>query len=537
MLKVIIVEDEEKICNMIATFIDWDKLGFHIIGTARDGLKGKELIRREQPDVVITDIRMPGCDGIEMIESIKEEFPDMDIIIISGHKNFEYAHNALKFGIQYFLLKPIMESELEEILVKISERRRKNLTQRSKIQDMQERINTQNNILRNNFLTGLCAEENYYSNMMINEINAKYATSFAMEHFCVLIARCNKKYSNDTSGSENALINIVPLVEQIYGDLTEELIYGMNDYGLVIVLNYKQSDKDSISERHQVFCKNAAQRIMALGMYLFYIGVGCEVSSVQELQHSFFSALMALRNRIFSKEEGLLVFDGKYHEQEDITAIVSYDKYYQLLESIKKQNEAGMEQWFWELTARLQETPSLTLSQLYSICTQTFEYVERLIEKNCRDKAEHHCTLQKLKIALLDANTVNEIVRILQHQISSLAKYYFNDEESGQNQHIRKAIAYIQENFGAPLKLEDVAKYVYLNPTYFSEMFKMECKVNFSDYLLNVRIENAKKMLRETDYSVAQIASKVGYSDAKYFSKTFTKVVGIKPTGYRKLYV
>ena len=537
MLKVIIVEDEEKICNMIATFIDWNKMGFHVIGTAKDGLTGKELIKREQPDVVITDIRMPGCDGIEMIESIKTEYPDMDIIIISGHKNFEYAHKAIKFGIRYFLLKPIMESELEEILIEICERHRKELNQQSEMRYMQARINTQNDILRNNFLMDLCDEKNHFSNTMLPEINSKYAAGFATARFCVLLARCNKKYSNDISGSENALMNILPLVERTYGDLTEELIYGINDYGLVIVLNYREMERNSIKERHAVFYKNAAQRIRALGMYLFYIGVGHEVSMIQHLHRSFFSALLAIRNRVFVKEEGLLSYNGNFSEQEDTLSIVSYDSYSQLLEAIKKQNEAGMEQWFLELHTRLREIPSLNLSQLYSICMQVFDYVERLIEKNCRDTIDRIHVLQELKIALLEANTLNGVVRALREQVNALARHYFNDESSGQNQHIRKAIAYIQENYGSPLKLEDVAKHVYLNPTYFSEIFKMECKVNFSDYLLDIRIENAKKMLRETDLSVAQIAAKVGYSDAKYFSKIFTKVVGIKPTGYRKLYV
>jgi len=534
--KVVIVEDEEKICNMISTFIDWNKVGFEVIGTASDGITGKALIKQVHPDVVITDIRMPGCDGIEMIESVKEEFPDIDIIIISGHKNFEYAHRAIKFGIRYFLLKPIIEAELMEILAEISENHEKLFTQQSEMISMQDRINTQNDILRNNFTQDLCADKNYISHMTRSEINSKYATKFTDSKYCVLIARCNKRYNNDMSGGENILINLLPLVKRSYVDAADELVYDINDYGLVIVINYNEQQGSRIREAHQVFHNNAVQRIKALGLYLFYIGVGNQVSSIQQLQDSFTSAELAIRSRVFSNSEGFITYCGSLDYNADTRSIVSDDYYLQLLGHIKKHNESGMERWFVELNSKLNDFPALNLSQLYSICMQAFGYVADLVENSCKNQFDRAKLLQECNMALLDANSVPNVVKLLAGQINGLAQHFFNDEESGHNQHVRKAIAYIEEHYSDQLKLGDVAKHVYLNPTYFSEVFKEECGVTFTDYLLNVRIEGAKKMLRETDIGIVQIAANAGYLDAKYFSKIFTRVVGIKPTGYRKLY-
>ena len=285
--KVLIVEDEERICNMIASFIDWNAMGFEIVGTAQNGILGKEIIKKTMPDVVITDIRMPGCDGIEMIEGLKDDYPDMDIIIISGHKHFEYAHKALRFGIRYYLLKPIIETDLEEILVEIREKHEKKAYQKNRIEDMQEKITRQNDALRRGFIKDVCSDNNAFSNMLIHEVNEKYATDFSDTEYCVLVVRCNKRYSNDNSGGENILMNVLPLAERAYSGAVNEILCDINDYGLVIVLNYDIEAKDELLQKHIQFQKSAMQRIEALGVYLMYVGVGTEVSVIQDVNKSF----------------------------------------------------------------------------------------------------------------------------------------------------------------------------------------------------------------------------------------------------------
>lgn len=537
MLKVVIVEDEERICNMIASFIDWNAMGFEIVGTAQNGILGKEIIKKTMPDVVITDIRMPGCDGIEMIEGLKDDYPDMDIIIISGHKHFEYAHKALRFGIRYYLLKPIIETDLEEILVEIREKHEKKAYQKNRIEDMQEKITRQNDALRRGFIKDICSDNNAFSNMLIHEVNEKYATDFSDTEYCVLVVRCNKRYSNDNSGGENILVNVLPLAERAYSGAVNEILCDINDYGLVIVLNYDIEAKDELLQKHIQFQKSAMQRIEALGVYLMYVGVGTEVSVIQDVNKSFNKAVLAIRNRVFSKKEGFLKFDGELNPNTETMNIVSFEFYSQLIDFVKKHDVANIERWFLQLYSKLGAVTELSLSQLYSICLQSFKYVAELLENTSKNSAGVDKLLSELKMSLLDANSVYNVVQILSEQVLSMAKQYFNTEDSGYSQHIRKAISYIEENYGKQIKLDDVAKYVYLNPTYFSEIFKTECGVNFSDYLLNIRIEQAKKMLRETNMGIGQIAANVGYADSKYFSKIFTKAVGIKPTGYRKLYV
>ena len=122
MLKVIIADDERLICRLVQALGDWEALDMEVAGLAENGLEALELIERERPDILITDIRMPGCDGLELIRRAKELRPELEIVIISGYAHFEYAQTAIRYGVGNYLLKPIKKDELMETLRKMKER-------------------------------------------------------------------------------------------------------------------------------------------------------------------------------------------------------------------------------------------------------------------------------------------------------------------------------------------------------------------------------------------------------------------------------
>ena len=118
MLKVIIADDEERVCRLVQVLADWEALGMEVAGTASNGLEALELVKKIRPDILITDIRMPGCYGLELIQHAKEELPQLEIVIISGYAHFEYAQSAIKHGVGDYLLKPIQKQELMATLKK-----------------------------------------------------------------------------------------------------------------------------------------------------------------------------------------------------------------------------------------------------------------------------------------------------------------------------------------------------------------------------------------------------------------------------------
>ena len=122
MWKVIIADDEKLICKLVQTLVDWNSLGMEIVGTAENGLEALALIEEKSPNILITDIRMPGCNGLELIKQAREIQPDIEIVIISGYAHFEYAQTAIAYGVGNYILKPIKQAELTETLQKIVKR-------------------------------------------------------------------------------------------------------------------------------------------------------------------------------------------------------------------------------------------------------------------------------------------------------------------------------------------------------------------------------------------------------------------------------
>ena len=122
MLKVMIADDEERICKLIIALVDWEKMGMEVIGVAHDGLEAIEMATKFRPEKLITDIQMLGCSGLDLIEKVKRSITDLEIIIISGYAHFDYAQSAIKFGVGNYLLKPIDKMELYTTLRKLKER-------------------------------------------------------------------------------------------------------------------------------------------------------------------------------------------------------------------------------------------------------------------------------------------------------------------------------------------------------------------------------------------------------------------------------
>ena len=122
MLSVVLADDENKILLLLQKLIDWGSMGYEIVGTANDGLRALELVREKQPDLLITDVRMPGCSGIELIQRAKDLQPNLRFIVISGYRKFEYAQNALKYGVEDYLLKPIKQDDLTGILLRLKDK-------------------------------------------------------------------------------------------------------------------------------------------------------------------------------------------------------------------------------------------------------------------------------------------------------------------------------------------------------------------------------------------------------------------------------
>ena len=155
-MKAIIADDERKICMLIRELIDWQALGIEIVDEAYSGTSAYEKIRRHKPEIVITDIRMPGMDGLEMIRRLKREKLDTEFIIISGHKNFEYAHTAIQFGVSNYLLKPLTATDLYDNVLDVSRRILRRRNKEDELERLHDRLDYSYQLIGKQFVSRFC---------------------------------------------------------------------------------------------------------------------------------------------------------------------------------------------------------------------------------------------------------------------------------------------------------------------------------------------------------------------------------------------
>ena len=528
MVKLVVADDEERVCRLIVALGNWEELGIKVVGTAANGIQALELIRKEKTDILITDIRMPGLNGLELIEKVREISPDIKIMIISGYANFEYAQNALKQGVSDYLLKPINKDALNESLAKmvhqIENERRTDMA----FQDIQNERREELIKLRNMLLHDLCHDRSL--GLSEDILREKYYLNVQPGLYQVLAI---KQDAGGNDSKEDTIELIWHKMEEILQrEITKECydfvtaIEGKYLYGL---MNYPARN----SEKIRKIVRNCFNQMLARNDYLgktqLSLGLGFSVKEAENIKDSFVLANRSLAERLLEGNSKILEADasnGVLYEKKLVDKFIrNLGSALQTLDVEEIRNTINV------IYNETMETPGVhgweileMIRQCGSIFIMRLDVPDKAeLQKEFDNKCDNCVTVNALFTCLLDfmLTEVNQMIAL-------------REEDSVRP--VRLAKQYIHNHYQEQITLEEVSDYVGLTPAYFSVMFKKETEIGFAKYLINERIEGAKDLLRESTLSVADICRKVGYNDPKHFTRLFEKNVGVKPAVYRKLY-
>lgn len=537
MIKVIIADDEENVCQLIRGLIDWKSLDMEIVGVAHNGVEALDMIKILSPDLMITDIRMPGYDGLEMIQRAKLIKEDLDFIIISGYSHFEYAQNAIKYGVSDYLLKPIKKEDFLIALNKMRERYLQRTEQLSNEERLKNRLKSYAVKMRSNLFTerllkkGMTTED-----LTLESINENYHFAFQPGLFQVCAVKID-------CGFEDQYNNTIPILEDkingIINRLIKEQCFDMelycDDSTTYCIFNYDANHKKSIRKQVKTVFDEFMVQKAAFEQHEFTIGAGMTVEDVSLLKESFRSARYAVNQRLLlgtgrfieeyavqlhPQQEGAMLAEmnrtmGAALEVLDRDAVLSR------IDSLKQQIIAENVLSGQEIISVAHHVCEMYLTHLRNNQIQV-HYADEFYEKFC--------------VHADRCGSIHQLFQYLSLMVGESLEVIIEDKKQEDTKPIRLAKQYIQQNYSKPISLEEVSGIVGFNPTYFSTLFKKESGSNFVDYLSEVRMNSAKELLRETNLSVASVCEQVGYNDLKNFTKNFKKIVGLKPNEYRKLY-
>lgn len=539
-LKLIIADDEHRVCQLIENILSWKDYGVVLSGTAYNGVDAFQLIQDVKPDIVITDIRMPGYDGITLIEKSKKIDPDISFIIVSGHRDFEYAQRALKFGAEDYLLKPVSRKELEQIILRVIEKKNfKN--EKHKIEKERQRELYQNReILRNQLAKNIIDAGCIINPFELLSYKEKYSVSFQTSDFQVIIFQLDLNESVQSIKSTVALDTILQKTESTVSSFLKkyafEILCTKKDFSLIYILNVKKPTGLSFRELEHLH-EAAIQKISEYGRWSITLCSGKVINKIELLPESYQEAEFAKRDRIIRGCGKILEKRSTKDVEEELRDYNFDELEYEIKSSIDSGDHSKLENIF--LTTVLQKNRSVriqnpdTVFELFRFSTGIYLDKVKSLSDNDFDTNDLFTETEKI---LSNAGTIKQISERIAELYSNSFKNILSLKRVKDYRPIRIAKEYIDKHYSENISLNSVAREVGFNPAYFSSLFKKETGINFKEYLLQKRIETAKQLLISENDSIMMISERVGYKDVRYFSKTFAKTVGIKPNMYRKIY-
>lgn len=534
MLKVLIADDEEKICQLIEKLIDWQSLGMEIAGVANNGIEAFEKIGTLAPDVVVTDIRMPGYDGLDLVKKTRELGLGVEFVIISGYRHFEYAQTAIRFGVSDYLLKPIRKDELTETLRKIKERYEQKNEQLTYEERVRLAMKSDAERLRTTWFSGvLYRERREQDNHGLEEINRQYYYRMQPGCFQIVCVKFDGVSMHEEKNLEFLTDKTTQVAAQMFGDLVYDWELYVENSHIYLLLNYGEEEKKMVRRQ----CRSMLNELTVLESILegmrVTIGFGLPVEDILKLR-------LSLKSARYLVEQRLVAGTGKLLEGElrDGANLAEDDWFAEFNQAMSAALESLDRQQVRDCLKKLQDgllgIPDVTGHEILQMCREVCN-LYLFFMKNHKIAIESNF-IERFNQGAEYCASAGELLRYLQKEITASYDEAVAGKLQEDNRPIRVAKQYIRDHFNETITLEDVSEVAGFNTTYFSSLFKKETGKTFLEYLSGVRMEQAKTLLKETNLNVAAICEEVGYSDVKYFTKGFTKYTGLKPNEYRKLY-
>lgn len=511
MLKVLLVDDEKIVLQGVQHILKGQSDYCEVIGTADSGLKGLSLIDELNPDVVITDIKMPDISGLELLKAAKEKHPDLYVIMLSGHAEFDMAREALQYGAYDYLLKPCKHQKISELLRKIHEEVKEDALVKNEYSKMREELTQSKKALEEVKVKEILLNING-NNMDVEHLDG---TLMVIENGQVKKAwsnRCEKAYSSFVMALEkDFMCQSLTIKHQkiliIYNcfdlNMIKEKLYQLkmtlNRHGCLIIgaISALKGGREDLSKAY-------SDCTSTIDYFRFN-----EVYHVTISKDSFESTDLEGLNHLFDEEKIFRsLFKGDCEYIKDSTKKL----FNQLLEGKLRYDHTLTKTKMIQLMVLIEMRLNSNNMDLHQVFDKRINYIY---------------DIEKTK-------TIRQLFDYVGNVLFVIASYI---ERS--NCHIppsiRQAMDYIETHFDQDISMNEVAESVYLNPWYFSELFKEKTGITFTDFLTNVRLENAKKLLRTSNLKNFEIAEKVGFENASYFNAVFKKKVGLTPRTYRQM--
>ncbi|HOJ10449.1 MAG TPA: response regulator [Clostridiales bacterium] len=497
MYKVFIADDESMVVKSLKASIKWSEYGFEIVGEAYNGIEAYNEITSLKPDIVFTDIRMPGINGLELIKKVREENINTCFVVISGYAEFAYVQKALNYGALGFCLKPFDENEIIGVLNKA-----KDVIKKSRILIEAELLT----IIDDNSSFGRDRKAKILDILgveKIKETGIQALVTIGCNTICIpeinsislRIGKNKNAYILSGSNSPESIKGYLARYPGMHGDRDPKSVGNSGNLAEALRNNTLQKSLIGAGLSGVYYSSDHLHDIIdeaSVAAYQYFMTGDSDVYQYTEPEQDELGfVLMQLQNSIV-KEEAALIQDA-FSMVEKVFAEGAYNikhafqVYNIVTHSFYSHDSVKSGEYIFD----------------YEQLTNSYKNFTEMLENLSRQLVENAGIVQEL--------TAQDIT----------------------NETFRPILQYVNENYCKDTSLSDISEIFTVNPSYISQLFKKQTGITFTEYLTNLRVGHACNLLKSTCFSINEIAEKAGFNDYYYFTRVFKKVTGMTPTHYR----
>lgn len=515
MYRVLIVDDEPIVCEGLRTF-PWEQYGCQIAAEATDGIEGLEKLKECSPHIVITDIKMPGMDGIEFSRKGKEFCPDTEFIVLTGFADFHFAQESLKIGVADYLLKPFRFEDIEAALKPALERIRQHQEENDNIEAMTRQLQNVLPILREQVFQDLLE-----GNLPMSQRRLQIC-QIPEQKYIVFSTQ------SDISTRDFNDLALYGILQEAIGSLHEQFYLAKGVDIISCVLCFKPEKEDGLCEAAAVnFCELIRRSVDETYRFSISVGISRVSSDIFQLHLLREQSVKAL-NEKYAIGGDLIMLYSDIKETPALSA-ADYTPLEKVLhKSLISKDPDAIAGSFQDIVKLAVSSSPDTDAARTTLMTILFHAVHFMTSASSNADVAWKDLNQLVQVESMEAFVAccHRILNRLPRREHDSAHQYITD----------KIMAYIEQNYEKDVSLDTLSRQLNYSNTYLSRLIKKNCGKNFTELLLDCRIRHAKELLKTSELKINQIAAAVGYGDFSYFIQIFKKKAGVTPSDYRTMH-
>lgn len=562
MYRVLLVDDEEDVREGLVIEVDWEALDLRIVGLAENGREALEMAERVEPDIVVTDISMPFMDGLELARRLRERNPLVKVVILTGYDEFDYARQAVSLSVDEYLLKPFSAGHLTELLTRLRAQMASEVAEREDVQQLRDHYYTSLPLVQADLMATLLHRQKspaYIHDKAkqcgLNLNGERYGVSVLTLHMegegkknghqvgaipqeSIRTDNVSENKGNHGSGgslrqSEDAELKqfaALNIAEEVWKE--QGAGHAFMHQEAIVLLFIDRWGQGEGEKRQQHALENVIRSINHYLRIPATVGSGSMVDSLSDVKHAYEDALLALDYRLVPGTDSLIYIADV---ERQTAGKLRFDELKQqaltrtLKAGTRTELEDALEIIFREITVEhgrgdIQLYLIEVLTTVWKAAQASGEDMEDIFGSGFQLYAD----MFRLPGLSEAQDKVREVCVLVQHRIASGRQHVYKDI-------VEQALRFTKEHYADPdLSIQKVCGYLHISSGYFCGIFKKEVQLTFLQYLMQIRMEAAKELLRSTELKSFEIAERVGFAEPNYFSFCFKKHIGVSPKEYRK---